>query len=73
MGLNSPHTLDVPLKDFVHAMLRIKAQTYSIKAANPRHEHEWMLWREVKLPDGKRFSFRASCHTRPTSSNTPSW
>ena len=34
-------------------MLRINAQAYSIEAANPRHEHEWMLWKDVKLPDGK--------------------
>jgi 5-methyltetrahydropteroyltriglutamate--homocysteine methyltransferase len=52
-SMNHPHTTDTPLKDFVHAMLRIKAQAYSIEAANPRHEHEWMLWQDVKLPDGK--------------------
>ncbi len=50
---NSPHTQDPPLRDFVHTMLRINAQAYSIEAANPRHEHEWMLWKDVKLPDGK--------------------
>ncbi len=52
-SMNHPHTTDAPLKDFVQAMLRIKAQAYSIEAANPRHEHEWMLWQDVKLPDGK--------------------
>jgi 5-methyltetrahydropteroyltriglutamate--homocysteine methyltransferase len=52
-SMNQPHTSDVPLKDFVHHMLKIKAQAYSIEAANPRHEHEWMLWQDVKLPDGK--------------------
>ena len=31
-------------------MLKIKAQAYSIEAANPRHEHEWMVWKDVKLP-----------------------
>ena len=52
-SMNHPHTTDVPLKDIVHEMLKIKAQAYSIEAANPRHEHEWMVWRDVKLPDGK--------------------
>src|SRR5260370_23499963 len=51
--MNHPHTTDVPLKDFVHHMLNIKAQAYSIEAANPRHEHEWMVWKDIKLPDGK--------------------
>jgi len=34
-------------------MLKIKAQAYSIEASNPRHEHEWQVWEEVKLPEGK--------------------
>jgi 5-methyltetrahydropteroyltriglutamate--homocysteine methyltransferase len=52
-SMNQPHTQDAPLSTFVHHMLRIKAQAYSIEAANPRHEHEWMLWQDVKLPEGK--------------------
>ena len=52
-SMNSPHTQDVPLRTFVEHMLKIKAQAYSIEAANPRHEHEWMVWQDVKLPDGK--------------------
>ena len=32
---------------------KIKAQAYGVEAANPRHEHEWMVWQDVKLPDGK--------------------
>jgi 5-methyltetrahydropteroyltriglutamate--homocysteine methyltransferase len=34
-------------------VLKVKAQAYSIESANPRHEHEWVIWRETKLPDGK--------------------
>jgi 5-methyltetrahydropteroyltriglutamate--homocysteine methyltransferase len=34
-------------------MLKVNAGAYSIEAANPRHEHEWKLWKETKLPDGK--------------------
>jgi 5-methyltetrahydropteroyltriglutamate--homocysteine methyltransferase len=52
-SMNSPHTRDVPLRDVVHTILKIKAQSYGVEAANPRHEHEWMVWRDVKLPEGK--------------------
>src|SRR5215471_19134135 len=50
---NGPHTTDVPLRDVVDILLRVHAQAYSVEAANPRHEHEWEVWRDVKLPDGK--------------------
>jgi 5-methyltetrahydropteroyltriglutamate--homocysteine methyltransferase len=52
-SMNTPHTSDIPLKDIVDLILRIDAQAYSIEAANPRHEHEWMVWKDVKLPEGK--------------------
>ncbi|HEU0073822.1 MAG TPA: epoxyalkane--coenzyme M transferase, partial [Dehalococcoidia bacterium] len=50
---NGPHTGDIPLRDLADILLRVKAQAYSVEAANPRHEHEWEVWRNVKLPDGK--------------------
>jgi 5-methyltetrahydropteroyltriglutamate--homocysteine methyltransferase len=50
---NVPHTWDVPLADIVDLLLTIKAQAYSIESANPQHEHEWQVWEDVKLPDGK--------------------
>ncbi len=50
---HGPHTHDLPLKDVVDLMLRITAGAYSVEAANPRHEHEWKVWRDVRLPDGK--------------------
>jgi 5-methyltetrahydropteroyltriglutamate--homocysteine methyltransferase len=50
---NRPHTTDPPLKDVVHQILQVKAQAFGFEAANPRHEHEWMVWKDVKLPDGK--------------------
>lgn len=46
----SPHVHDVPLRDIVDLVLRVKAGGYSIEASNPRHAHEWRLWEEVKLP-----------------------
>jgi len=48
-----PHTSDVPLAELVDLLLTIKAQGYSIEAANPRHEHEWAVWESTKLPEGK--------------------
>jgi 5-methyltetrahydropteroyltriglutamate--homocysteine methyltransferase len=48
-----PHTNDLPLEEFVDIVLSVNAGAYSIEQANPRHEWEWELWRDVKLPDGK--------------------
>ena len=48
-----PHTTDVPLKKIVDLILKVRAGAYLIEAANPRHEHEWQVWKNVKLPDGK--------------------
>jgi len=48
-----PHTTDVPLKKIVDLILKVRAGAYLIEAANPRHEHEWQVWKAVKLPDGK--------------------
>ncbi len=48
-----PHTTDVPLRKIVDLILRVRAGAYLIEAANPRHEHEWRVWQDVKLPDGK--------------------
>jgi 5-methyltetrahydropteroyltriglutamate--homocysteine methyltransferase len=47
-----PHTTDVPLKDIVDLVLRVRAGAYLIEAANPRHEHEWRVWEKARLPDG---------------------
>jgi len=49
----APRVHDFELKHFVDLMLRVNAGAYLIEAANPRHEHEWALWRDVKLPDDK--------------------
>jgi 5-methyltetrahydropteroyltriglutamate--homocysteine methyltransferase len=48
-----PHTNDLPLEKFVDIVLNVKAGGYSIEAANPRHEWEWQLWQNLKLPEGK--------------------
>ena len=48
-----PHIHDVALQDIVDLVLTVHAGAYSIEAANPRHAHEWRVWEEVRLPEGK--------------------
>jgi 5-methyltetrahydropteroyltriglutamate--homocysteine methyltransferase len=48
-----PHTHDVELPKIIRTILSIRAQGLSLEAANPRHEHEWMFWKEIKLPPDK--------------------
>jgi 5-methyltetrahydropteroyltriglutamate--homocysteine methyltransferase len=48
-----PHHNDVPLRDIVDIVLMGRPQGLSFPGANPRHGHEWKVWRDVKLPDGK--------------------
>jgi 5-methyltetrahydropteroyltriglutamate--homocysteine methyltransferase len=48
-----PRVHDMALKDVVDIILDVRAGAYSLEAANPRHEHEWRVWEEVKLPDDK--------------------
>jgi 5-methyltetrahydropteroyltriglutamate--homocysteine methyltransferase len=50
---HGPHTTDIPMRDIVEIMLAINAQAYSFEAGNVRHEHEWRVWEDIKLPDGK--------------------
>jgi 5-methyltetrahydropteroyltriglutamate--homocysteine methyltransferase len=50
---HGPHAYDIELKQVVDLMLRVKAQAYLIEGANARHEHEYAVWDEVKLPPGK--------------------
>jgi len=52
-GINiGPRVHDMELKDVVDLILKVNAGAYSFEAANPRHEHEWTVWKDVKLPDG---------------------
>jgi 5-methyltetrahydropteroyltriglutamate--homocysteine methyltransferase len=48
-----PHTTDVAMKDIVDLILSVNAGAYVLENANPRHEHEWRVWEDVKLPEGK--------------------
>jgi len=48
---HGPHLTDIPLRDIVDLLLTVRAGALSIEAGNVRHEHEWKVWRDVKLPD----------------------
>ena len=50
---HTPHTTDIPFKHIVDLMLKVKAQAYSVEAADVRHELDYKVWEEVKFPDGK--------------------
>ena len=50
---NGPHTYDLPLEDVLPTAFRARPATISFDGANPRHEHEWEVFRDHKLPDGK--------------------
>jgi 5-methyltetrahydropteroyltriglutamate--homocysteine methyltransferase len=50
---HGPHAYDLPLRDIVDVLLKVNAQAYLIEGANVRHEHEYRVWEDVKLPQGK--------------------
>lgn len=50
---HTPHTTDLPFRHVIDLMLKIKAQAYSVEAADVRHQLDWQLWEDVKLPEGK--------------------
>jgi 5-methyltetrahydropteroyltriglutamate--homocysteine methyltransferase len=47
----APRVHDMELRHYIDLMLKINAQAFSFEASNPRHEHEWAVWKEAKLPD----------------------
>jgi 5-methyltetrahydropteroyltriglutamate--homocysteine methyltransferase len=51
-----PHTTDVPLEAIVDLILQVRAGTYLIEGANPRHEHEWRVWQRTRLPENRRLA-----------------
>ena len=50
---NAPHIHDVPLKDIIDLLLKLRVGGYQFEAANVRHEHEWKVWQSVKVPEGR--------------------
>lgn len=65
-GINiGPRVHEMDLRDIIDIMLRVRAGAYSFEAGNPRHEHEWKVWEEVKLPDGKLILPGVISHSTP--------
>jgi 5-methyltetrahydropteroyltriglutamate--homocysteine methyltransferase len=58
-----PHTTDVPLKGIVDEIVKVRAGAYLIEGANPRHEHEWQVWKEAKLPAGRKLGLGVISHS----------
>ena len=50
---NAPHTHDVPLREIIDLILKLRVGGYQFEAANVRHEHEWRVWQTVKVPQGR--------------------
>ena len=50
---HGPHMTDIPMKEIIGSMLKINAGAYSFEAGNVRHEHEWAVWKDTKLPSDK--------------------
>jgi 5-methyltetrahydropteroyltriglutamate--homocysteine methyltransferase len=69
---HGPHTTDLPLRDIIEVLLELDAGAFSIEAANPRHEHEYHVWEDVKLPDGKILIPGVIAHTTNTVEH-PEW
>jgi 5-methyltetrahydropteroyltriglutamate--homocysteine methyltransferase len=51
-SFHGPHQSDIPLRDIVDIIFKVRAGSYSIEASNPRHEHEWRVFEDVELPEG---------------------
>jgi len=52
---HGPHKHDIPLKDIIDIIFDVRAECVSIEASNPRHEHEWTVFEDYKLPAGRSF------------------
>ena len=48
-----PHHRDIPLREILPIALKARPQAISLEGANPRHEHEWAVFRDIKLPDDR--------------------
>ena len=71
-SFNTPHTSDIPLKDIVDLVLKVKAGAYCIEMGNPRHEHEWRVWENGETCRRGACWSPASSAIRPTWSSIPS-
>ena len=60
-----PHVTDIPLPQIVDLVLQVNAGAYSLEAGNARHAHEWKVWRDTKLPEGKALIPGVISHSTP--------
>jgi 5-methyltetrahydropteroyltriglutamate--homocysteine methyltransferase len=60
-----PHVTDIPLEQIVDLVLRVNAGAYALEAGNPRHAHEWKVWRTTRLPEGKTLIPGVISHSTP--------
>jgi 5-methyltetrahydropteroyltriglutamate--homocysteine methyltransferase len=51
-SFHGPHQSDIPLREIIDLIFKVRAQSFSIEASNPCHEHEWRVFEERKLPEG---------------------
>ena len=68
-----PHTNDIELKYIADLLIKINAKSYSIEAGNVRHAHEWTVWKDVKLPDGKILMPGVISHATDVVEHPSSW
>jgi 5-methyltetrahydropteroyltriglutamate--homocysteine methyltransferase len=52
-SVHHPHRADIPLEDIVDLILQVNVGAYSLEASNPRHDHDWQVWKNLKLAEGK--------------------
>lgn len=65
-GINiGPRVHEMNLADIVDIMLKVNAGAYLFEAGNPRHEHEWKVWKDVKVPEGKSLIPGVISHSTP--------
>jgi 5-methyltetrahydropteroyltriglutamate--homocysteine methyltransferase len=65
-GINiGPRVHEMNLADIVDIMLKVNAGAYLFEAGNPRHEHEWRVWENTKVPDGKLLIPGVISHSTP--------
>ena len=65
-GINiGPRVHEMNLADIVDIMLKVNAGAYLFEAGNPRHEHEWRVWENIKVPDGKLLIPGVISHSTP--------
>ncbi len=62
---HGPHAHDIPLADIVDVVLAVNAQAYLFEAANARHEHEYVVWEQIELPEGKILAPGVVTHSTP--------